>query len=50
MDLSIASITDGRFSDTTRGAAVGRVSPKATATGTIALVNGYDMISDQYRK
>ena len=42
---SVALITDGRFSGATRGAAIGHVSPEATAGGLIALVQEGDQIS-----
>lgn len=42
---SVALITDGRFSGATRGAAIGHVSPEASAGGNIALVHEGDIIS-----
>jgi dihydroxy-acid dehydratase len=41
---SVALITDGRFSGGTRGAAIGHVSPEASADGPIALVRDGDQI------
>jgi dihydroxy-acid dehydratase len=41
---SVALITDGRFSGATRGAAIGHVSPEATAGGLIAYVKDGDRI------
>ena len=41
---SVALITDGRFSGATRGAAIGHVSPEATAGGLIALIHDGDII------
>jgi len=40
----VALITDGRFSGGTRGAAIGHVSPEASAGGPIALVEEGDAI------
>jgi dihydroxy-acid dehydratase len=45
LDKEVALITDGRFSGATRGAAIGHISPEATAGGTIALVEDGDIIS-----
>ena len=42
---SVALITDGRFSDATRGASIGHVSPEAAAGGLIALVEEGDRIA-----
>jgi dihydroxy-acid dehydratase len=42
---SVALITDGRFSGATRGAAIGHVSPEATAGGLIGLVSEGDQIA-----
>ncbi len=42
---SVALITDGRFSGATRGAAIGHVSPEATAGGLIGLINEGDQIA-----
>ena len=39
---SIALITDGRFSGATKGPAIGHVSPEATQSGPIALVQEND--------
>ena len=44
MNLSVALITDGRFSGATRGAAIGHVSPEAAAGGLIGLVEEGDTI------
>ncbi|MDR0308317.1 MAG: dihydroxy-acid dehydratase [Coriobacteriales bacterium] len=44
LDDSIALITDGRFSGATKGAAIGHVSPEATAGGLIAYVKDGDNI------
>ena len=41
---SIALITDGRFSGATKGPAIGHVSPEATQSGPIALVQENDLI------
>ncbi len=45
MNLSVALITDGRFSGATRGAAIGHVSPEAAAGGLIGLVEEGDTIA-----
>lgn len=45
LDVSVALITDGRFSGATRGASIGHVSPEAALGGTIALVCEGDRIS-----
>ena len=42
---SVALITDGRFSDASRGAFIGHVSPEAAVGGPIALVEEGDIIS-----
>ena len=42
---TVALITDGRFSGTTRGASIGHVSPEAQVGGPIALVEEGDLIS-----
>lgn len=44
MDESIALITDGRFSGSTRGPAIGHISPEAAAGGPIAAVQEGDKI------
>ncbi len=44
LDKKVALITDGRFSGATRGAAIGHVSPEATAGGPIAYVLEGDII------
>jgi len=44
LDESVALITDGRFSGATRGAAIGHISPEASAGGLIALVENGDII------
>ena len=45
LDLTVALITDGRFSGATRGASIGHVSPEAAAGGPIALVEEGDLIA-----
>ncbi len=45
LDLSVALITDGRFSGASRGASIGHVSPEAAVGGPIALVMEGDFIS-----
>ncbi len=45
LDVSVALITDGRFSGATRGASIGHVSPEAALGGTIALVSEGDRIA-----
>ncbi|MCL2655022.1 MAG: dihydroxy-acid dehydratase, partial [Coriobacteriia bacterium] len=45
LDSDVALITDGRFSGATRGAAIGHISPEATAGGLIAYVKEGDRIS-----
>ena len=42
---SVALLTDGRFSDATRGASIGHISPEAAAGGLIALVEEGDLIA-----
>jgi dihydroxy-acid dehydratase len=42
---SVALITDGRFSGSTQGAAIGHVTPEAYVGGPIALVKDGDMIN-----
>lgn len=44
LDASVALVTDGRFSGATRGAAIGHISPEATAGGLIAYVQDGDKI------
>ena len=44
MDREVALITDGRFSGATRGAAIGHISPEASARGPIAAVEEGDII------
>jgi len=44
LGLSVALITDGRFSGATRGASIGHVCPEAAAGGPIALVEDGDEI------
>ena len=41
---SVALITDGRFSGTSRGASIGHVSPEAAVGGPIALIEEGDII------
>ena len=45
MDESCALVTDGRFSGSTRGPAIGHISPEAAAGGPIAVVEDGDMIT-----
>lgn len=45
MDESCALITDGRFSGSTRGPAIGHISPEAAAGGPIAAVQDGDTIT-----
>jgi dihydroxy-acid dehydratase len=45
LDLSVALITDGRFSGASRGASIGHVAPEALDGGPIAFVQDGDMIS-----
>lgn len=42
---SVALVTDGRFSGSTRGPCIGHVSPEAAAGGPIAFVEDGDIIS-----
>ncbi len=42
---SVALITDGRFSGSTRGACIGHISPEAISKGTICIVEEGDIIS-----
>ena len=44
LDSDVSLITDGRFSGATRGAAIGHVSPEASADGLIAYVINGDKI------
>ena len=44
LGLSVALVTDGRFSGATRGACIGHVSPEAQEGGNIALIEEGDMI------
>lgn len=44
LGLSVALVTDGRFSGATRGPCIGHVSPEAQEGGPIALVRDGDMI------
>jgi dihydroxy-acid dehydratase len=44
MDKDVALITDGRFSGSSRGAAIGHVSPEAAAQGPIAALREGDVI------
>ena len=44
LDLSVALVTDGRFSGYTRGPAIGHVSPEAQRGGPIAIVAEGDLI------
>ncbi len=45
MDESVALITDGRFSGSTRGPAIGHISPEAAAGGPIAAIRDGDRIT-----
>ncbi len=44
LDKDVALLTDGRFSGGTRGAAIGHISPEASAGGLIGLVEEGDLI------
>jgi dihydroxy-acid dehydratase len=44
MDESVALITDGRFSGSTRGPCIGHISPEAAVNGPIAAVRDGDLI------
>jgi dihydroxy-acid dehydratase len=44
LDDSVALVTDGRFSGSTRGPAIGHVSPEAALGGPIAVVKNGDII------
>lgn len=44
LGLSVALVTDGRFSGATRGACIGHVSPEAMEGGNIALIEEGDTI------
>ena len=44
MDESVALVTDGRFSGSTRGPCIGHISPEAAAGGPIAAVEDGDRI------
>jgi dihydroxy-acid dehydratase len=45
LDVSVALITDGRFSGASKGASIGHVAPEAVDGGPIALVQNGDLIS-----
>lgn len=45
MDESVALITDGRFSGSTRGPCIGHISPEAAVNGPIATVRDGDLIT-----
>jgi dihydroxy-acid dehydratase len=45
LDTTTALVTDGRFSGSTRGPAVGHVSPEAAEGGPIAVVEDGDLVS-----
>jgi len=45
MDESVALVTDGRFSGSTRGPCIGHVSPEAAMNGPIAAVHDGDIIT-----
>jgi dihydroxy-acid dehydratase len=44
LNVSVALLTDGRFSGATRGPAIGHISPEAAEGGTIALLEDNDLI------
>ncbi|MDI3502320.1 MAG: dihydroxy-acid dehydratase, partial [Archaeoglobi archaeon] len=44
LSSSVALVTDGRFSGSNRGGAIGHVSPEAAEGGPIALVRDGDLI------
>jgi dihydroxy-acid dehydratase len=44
MDESVALITDGRFSGSTRGPCIGHISPEAALNGPIAALQDGDVI------
>ncbi len=44
MDESVALVTDGRFSGSTRGPCIGHISPEAAAGGPIAVIEDGDRI------
>jgi dihydroxy-acid dehydratase len=44
LGVSVALITDGRFSGGTRGACIGHISPEAAAGGPIAALRDGDLI------
>ncbi len=44
LDKTVALLTDGRFSEATRGACIGHISPEAADGGPIGLVRDGDMI------
>jgi len=44
LDDSVALVTDGRFSGSTRGPAIGHVSPEAALGGPIAAVKDGDVV------
>ncbi len=44
LNISVALLTDGRFSGASRGPVVGHVSPEAAEGGTIALLEENDLI------
>lgn len=44
LDKDVALITDGRFSGATRGAAIGHISPEASAGGNIAYIIDGDIV------
>jgi len=44
LDSSVALITDGRFSGSTRGACIGHITPEAMIGGPIALISDNDLI------
>ncbi len=44
LDDKVALLTDGRFSGASKGAAIGHISPEASAGGAIAAVQDGDII------
>ena len=45
LSISVALITDGRFSGASKGPCIGHVSPEAAAGGPIALIHEGDMVT-----
>jgi dihydroxy-acid dehydratase len=50
LDTSVTLISDGRFSGTNKGGAVGHISPEAMAGGPIAVVQNGDRIEMDIRE